>query len=37
MVREMKLKRKYIMYMTLSVAVIETLILSGCQEETTNR
>ena len=37
MVREMRLKRKYIIYMTLSVAVIGTLILSGCQEETTNR
>jgi len=37
MVREMKLKRKYMMYIILSVAVIGTLILSGCQEETTNR
>jgi outer membrane murein-binding lipoprotein Lpp len=37
MVKEMKLKQKYLMYMILIVAVIGTLILSGCQEETTNR
>jgi len=35
--REMRLKRKYMMYMISSVAVIGTLILSGCQEETTNQ